>query len=149
MKTKELEISVVLPAYNEEDNVEQAVTTALSVLEGLFSDYEVVIVDDGSTDRTGEKADRLARLQAGRVRVYHHRVNRGYGAALRTGLFNASGKLVFYTDADNQFDLRELADFLPLIKRYDIVVGYRQQRRDALIRLFLSRGYNLLIRYLF
>jgi len=149
MQRKKPEISVVLPAYNEEANIKEAVEKALEVLKNLCTGYEVVVVDDGSTDRTGEISEELSNLYPGVVIVYHHARNRGYGAALRTGLFNAQGRFVFYTDADNQFDLKELKTFLQLIESYDIVVGYRNKRRDSFLRKFLSKGYNFLIRCLF
>ncbi|MCM8768779.1 MAG: glycosyltransferase family 2 protein, partial [Candidatus Omnitrophica bacterium] len=146
---KQIQFSLVLPAYNEEENIDLAVTQAITLLQRMFSEYEVVVVNDGSTDQTGFRAETLARKYPGLIRVLHHPTNRGYGAALRTGLFNAQGQLIFYTDADNQFDLNELATFLPLIKGYDIVVGYRQHRQDSFLRRFLSKGYNWLTRCLF
>ena len=134
-------ISLVLPAYNEADNVERAVRDAATA-GALAGSYEVVVVDDGSRDQTGA---RLAALEAemGRaLRIVRHERNRGYGAALRSGFAAAEGDLVFYTDADNQFDLSELAGFLPLMRDWDAVLGYRIDRKDARPRLVTSWVFN-------
>jgi glycosyltransferase involved in cell wall biosynthesis len=137
-------LSIVLPAYNEEDNIERAVRTAATVAQGLVGDYEVVVVDDGSRDGT---AHRLAHLQAElgpRLRVVRHPVNEGYGTALRDGFAAAIGDLIFYTDSDNQFDLSELADFLPLMRDADVAVGYRVDRKDTALRRASSAVFNRL-----
>lgn len=139
-------ISVVLPAYNEEKNIKNAVENAISVLEKISKDYEIIIVDDGSKDKTGEIADSL---RSEKVKVIHHEKNKGYASALKTGFENSSRELIFFTDADNQFDLNELRKFIPLSKYYDIVIGYRYERNDPLHRLIISRIYNFLIRILF
>src|SRR4051812_6247542 len=97
--------------YNEEGNIERGVASALAVLDGLVSRYEVIVVDDGGRDQTGTIADRLAAANP-RVRVVHHPVNRGYGAALRSGFAAARYPLVAFADGDNQFDLGELAALL-------------------------------------
>ncbi len=142
-------ISAVLPAYNEEENIETAVEKMVRVLESLpMTDYEVIVVNDGSVDATGEISDRLARENP-RVRVFHHRPNRGYAEALKTGFTNARHQLIFYTDSDNQFDVRELKNFLGAIDDYDIVCGFRIYRFDPLTRLVLSWGFNLLVRITF
>jgi len=126
-------ISVFLPCYNEQDNVERTTRNGLEVLEKLGADFEIIIVDDGSSDATGQIADRLAE-ETRRVRVIHHPVNRGYGAALQSGFKAATKKLVFYTDGDGQFDIAELPALLPLAETYDIVSCYRLDRQDPLIR---------------
>jgi len=126
-------ISVFFPCYNEQENVARAVEQALGVLEKLNAGFEVIIVDDGSADRTGRIADEIAARDS-RVKAVHHRTNLGYGAALQSGFKAATKELVFYTDGDGQFDLNELPLLLPLIRQYDIVAGYRINRRDNLIR---------------
>jgi glycosyltransferase involved in cell wall biosynthesis len=126
-------ISVFFPCYNEQENVARTVEQALGVLEKLNAGFEVIIVDDGSADRTGRIADEIAARDS-RVKAVHHRTNLGYGAALQSGFKAATKELVFYTDCDGQFDLNELPLLLPLIRQYDIVVGYRLNRRDNLIR---------------
>jgi glycosyltransferase involved in cell wall biosynthesis len=143
-------ISAVLPAYNEEENIETAATRLAEVFRALgFRDWEVIIVDDGSQDHTPEIADRLAAEDAEHVRVFHHNPNRGYADALKTGFTNARHQLIFYTDSDNQFDVREIANLLPLIDGADIVNGFRIYRFDPLTRLVLSWGFNLLVRIIF
>jgi glycosyltransferase involved in cell wall biosynthesis len=143
-------ISAVLPAFNEEENIETATRRMVEVLKSLnLREWEVIIVDDGSIDRTGEIADRLASEDSNRIRVFHHSPNLGYAEALKTGFTNGRGKLLFYTDSDNQFDVKELVHLLPLIENADIVNGFRIYRFDPLTRLVLSWGFNLLVRIIF
>lgn len=141
-------LSAFFPAYNEEAHVAPLVRDALSVLPRFTSDLEVIVVDDGSTDRTGEIADGLAR-EDGRVRVVHHRPNRGYGGAVRSGLRAATKEVVFYTDADRQFALADLERLLARLDRADVVIGYRVKRADRPRRLVIAWVYNTLIRVLF
>jgi len=131
-----------MPAYNEEGNVESAVDTLRRVLPLHCDDFEIILVDDGSTDRTGPIADRLAREEPDVV-VFHHRPNRGYGAALRTGFTNAHKELIFYTDCDNQFDVAQISRLLDRIPDNDLVVGFRINRKDPWPRRFFARGFRL------
>ncbi len=126
-------ISVFFPCYNEQENVGRTVEKALVVMEKLNADFEVIIVDDGSTDGTGKIADEIAAGNS-RVKVVHHKSNLGYGSALQSGFKAATKKLVFYTDGDGQFDINEMPVLLPLMKQYDIVSCYRLDRRDSAIR---------------
>ena len=126
-------LSVFFPCYNEEGNIERVVGEALDFLPAVSDDFEIIIVNDGSRDRTGEIARRLAAADP-RIRAIHHESNRGYGAALRSGFAAATKQLVFYTDGDGQFDIRELSAMLPLTQRYDIVSGYRINRQDNVLR---------------
>lgn len=143
-------ISAVLPALNEEENIETATTRMAEVLGSLgLRDWEVIIVNDGSTDRTGEIADSLAKKDPDHIRVFHHNPNLGYAQALKNGFTNARHRLIFYTDSDNQFDVRELRSLLPLVENADIVCGFRIYRFDPLTRLVLSWGFNLLVRIMF
>ena len=143
-------ISAVLPAYNEEENIETATTRMAEVLRALgLRDWEVIVVDDGSVDQTGAIADRLAAADPEHIRVLHHRPNQGYAQALKSGFTSARHQLIFFTDSDNQFDVRELKELLPLIESHDIVCGFRIYRFDPLTRLVLSWGYNLLVRMIF
>ena len=135
-------LSIVLPAYNEQDNVEAAVETAARAAAGVVPDYEVVVVDDGSRDATAERLAAKAAAMDGRLRVLRHPVNKGYGAALRAGFLAARGDLVFYTDSDNQFDLAELGAAVPLMEHHDAVLGYRLRRQDPLARLVTSAVFN-------
>jgi len=136
-------LSLVLPAYNEEGNIERAVRTAAAAGNRAGS-YEVVVVDDGSRDATGARLSALEAEMGPRLRVVRHQENRGYGAALRNGFAAAEGDLVFYTDSDNQFDLSELEGMLPLMGEWDAVLGYRIARQDARRRLMTSWVFNRL-----
>lgn len=142
-------ISVVLPAYNEKENITPAITSVCDVLASIACDYEVILVNDGSTDGTGETAERLVYQDPSHIRVLHHNPNKGYGAALKTGFASARYEYVFYTDSDNQFDIGELKYFIPMMEKYDLVVGYRIKRQDSPVRIFLSWGYNWLVFFLF
>jgi glycosyltransferase involved in cell wall biosynthesis len=143
-------ISAVLPAFNEEENIEKATRRMAEVLASLkLRDWEVIIVDDGSIDQTPEIVDRLVAEEPDHIRGFHHQPNRGYAEALKTGFLAARHQLIFYTDSDNQFDVGELVDFLPLIENADIVNGFRIYRFDPLTRLVLSWGFNLLVRTVF
>lgn len=126
-------ISVFFPCYNEQDNVTRTANQAVDVLSKLNIDYEIIIVNDGSSDNTAELADSLA-AKNNRIKAVHHQTNMGYGTALRSGFAAAEKDLVFYTDGDGQFDLNEMPAFIPLMKEYDIVTGYRMNRRDNIIR---------------
>jgi glycosyltransferase involved in cell wall biosynthesis len=127
------EISIVLPCYNEEENVENVAIRAAGIAGQIAQESEVIIVDDGSVDRTGEIAEGL-RDKNPNIRVIRHSKNRGYGAALRSGFESATKDLVFYTDGDGQFDVSEITKILPLIEEYDIVTGYRIERSDKFMR---------------
>lgn len=126
-------ISVFFPCYNEQENVGRTVEKALAVLDKLKADFEVIIIDDGSTDGTGQIADEIT-SRNNKVKVVHHRTNLGYGAALQSGFKAATKELVFYTDGDGQFDINEMPPLLPLIEHCDIVSCYRLNRQDSIIR---------------
>jgi 4-amino-4-deoxy-L-arabinose transferase-like glycosyltransferase len=140
-------LSLVLPAYNEEAGIRQAVAEADDALAKLADDYEILVVDDGSRDGTAAvvAAETAARP---RVRLLRHETNRGYGAALRTGFEAARFDSVAFTDADCQFHLEDLNRLLPLLDDHPIAVGWREGRKDSWLRCFVSRGYNLLTRTL-
>ncbi len=141
-------ISFFFPACNEEDTVEELARRADKVLRELTSEYEVIIVDDGSTDRTPEIADRLA-AENRRIRVIRHPRNQGYGSALRSGFAAARLDLIFYTDGDLQFDVSELSELIPLIEGADIVSAYKRRRMDGMQRRVVSWVYNTSLRLFF
>ena len=142
-------ISVFFPAYNDEASIAGLVGEALALLPSLTDDFEVIVVDDGSTDGTAAVLDELARADP-RLRVVHHESNRGYGAALRTGFMSATKDLVFYTDGDGQYDVRELLLLRPLLAaEVDIVNGYKVQRADGWQRKAIGAVYNGLAHLLF
>jgi len=146
--TAAVSISVFFPCYNEQDNVERTVEQALAVLKKLNADFEVIIVDDGSSDATGQIADEISSRDK-RVKVVHHRPNLGYGAALQSGFKAATKKLVFYTDGDGQFDIKEMPPLLPLMEQYDIVTCYRLNRQDNLVRRLNGWAWTKLVCLLF
>lgn len=135
------EISVVLPVYNEADNISKVIERIVYVLEPLFKRYEIIVVNDGSTDGTVEIVKELAQDNLN-IKLISFGKNEGYGIALRKGFKNASYELIFYTDADGQFDVSELAAMLPLMDTYDVVVGYRLKRAEGIGRRISSLVYN-------
>src|ERR1051325_8598779 len=138
-------LSVVFPAYNEAANIRAVVEDAYRTLPKLAPIFEIIVVNDGSKDNTGEICDDLAE-QFSNVRVVHHPRNRGYGAALKSGINLARYDLIFFTDADRQFDLNEVAGLLEQSDSYDIVAGYRARRQDPPHRLLFAWGWNVLVR---
>jgi dolichol-phosphate mannosyltransferase len=142
-------LSIVLPAYNEEGNIERAVREALAGAAKAEVTCEVVVVNDGSRDATARILGRLQAEMGSTLRVVDHPVNLGYGVALRDGFRATRGELVFYTDSDNQFDLGELKDFMPLMKDHDVILGYRIDRQDPWLRKFVSGGFNALSSFAF
>ncbi len=149
LDNSQITLSVFFPAYYDEENIGKVVDKAVTVLESLaLKDYEIIIIEDGSPDRTGEVADELARKYP-RVRVIHHEKNMGYGATLRDGFYAAKFDYVFYSDGDNQFDLDELRKFVALIPYSDIIIGYRISKQYSQWRRFTSFVYNYILRRLF
>lgn len=142
MKKKMKELSVFFPTYNEEENIEKTVAEAKKVLLAVAKTWEIIIVEDGSRDKTPEVADRIARLdkqslRAGaqkRIRVIHHKPNRGYGGALKTGYGAAKYEWVAFTDSDGQFRFSEIEKFIKLTNKADLILGYRISRKDPMIR---------------
>jgi glycosyltransferase involved in cell wall biosynthesis len=144
-------ISVVFPMYNEEAYLARAVAAALEVLETISPDHEIIIVDDASTDRTGELADALARADP-RVKVLHNERNRQLGGTLRAGYAAATKDLILYTDADLPFDFREVARGVRLLDYHqaDVLAAYRFDRTsEGPLRTLYTLAYSALIRTLF
>jgi glycosyltransferase involved in cell wall biosynthesis len=141
-------ISVVLPAFNEEAVIGATVTSVVEFLQTITSNYEVIVVNDGSRDKTRRVVDALSATNP-LIRCVSHEQNRGYGAALGTGFGAATRDLVFLTDGDKQFDIKELVHFLPLIVDADLAIGYRDPRRDPPKRVFFGWGWNSLVNLLF
>jgi putative flippase GtrA len=138
-------LSIVLPAYNEEAVIGGTLEQVLYVLEAQVKDFEIIVVNDGSTDNTG--AIIASTIETRRnVRVVTHERNQGYGATLVDGFATATKELTFFMDSDGQFDIRDLARLLAFIDEYDAVIGYRKDRQDTLVRKLNARGWNLLIR---
>jgi glycosyltransferase involved in cell wall biosynthesis len=141
-------LSVFFPCHNEVDNVERLVLRTLEVMPGVADSFEVIIVDDGSTDGTGLLADRLA-AEHPEVRAAHHATNQGYGGALQSGFAAATGEYVFFTDGDGQFDVAEISRLIALLGQADMALGWRIKRADSFIRIVNAKAYMLMIRLLF
>jgi glycosyltransferase involved in cell wall biosynthesis len=142
-------ISAFFPAYNDGGTIASMVVSAMLVLEELTDDYEITVVNDGSSDYTPEILDRLA-ADYDRVRVIHHPKNRGYGGALRTGFASATKDWVFYTDGDAQYDVRDLRMLYPLLRDgVDMAQGYKISRNDPWYRKVIGRMYHFFVKTLF
>jgi len=145
---KPLSLTIFFPCYNEEANVEPVTRKAVEVGRQVADDLEVLIVNDGSKDRTEEIADRLA-AEIPEVRAVHNKPNRGYGGALQRGFREATKNWIFYTDGDGQFDLGELPGILPLLADHDIVSCYRIKRQDSFMRKLNAFAWTTLVNLLF
>jgi glycosyltransferase involved in cell wall biosynthesis len=141
-------VSVVLPAHNEEDNIVEAVRQAFAAAEPVSPRQEVIVVDDGSRDGTAATALALRRHDP-RVRLVRHQRNLGYGSAVRSGISAAGMDWVLLTDADLQFDLSQLSEFVPHTVDSELVIGYRARRCDPLLRRLNARAWNALVYMLF
>jgi glycosyltransferase involved in cell wall biosynthesis len=137
-------ISIVLPAYNEEAVIGATLEEVLNVMREWGEDFEVIVVNDGSTDRTGCIVAAIMEVEP-RVRMVAHEQNAGYGAALVDGFAAATKELTFFMDSDGQFDIRDLETFFLFIDRYDAVIGYRIDRQDSWMRKLNAWGWKLLI----
>jgi len=145
---KPLSLTIFYPCYNEEANVERVTRAAVEVARKIADDFEVLIVNDGSRDRTGEIADRLVAEIPG-VRAVHNNPNLGYGGALARGFREARKNWIFYTDGDGQFDFNEIPNVLPLLETHDIVSCYRLDRKDPLLRKVNAWAWSTLVNLLF
>jgi len=141
-------ISITLPAYNEKDNLKDVVLEALSVVKKITSDYEILIVDDGSTDGTKEIADSLAK-EYPNVKVLHHKKNLGFGGAIKSCYRNATKDLVFLSPADKQVNMENLNDFVKAIEGKDAVLGYRKSRPEKKLRIITSKVFHFLLKLMF
>ncbi len=142
-------ISVFFPAFNDEDSIAKLVHEALALLPKVTDDYEVIVVNDGSSDGTAGVLDDLAK-KLSRLRVIHHPRNQGYGGALRSGFKNSAKDLIFYTDGDGQYDVGEIMKLIPLMTEgIDVVNGYKIKRSDSLRRIVLGAIYKFMARRMF
>jgi glycosyltransferase involved in cell wall biosynthesis len=141
-------ISLVMPMYNEKDYLPRTIAIAADVLSGMTQDYEIIIVDDASTDGSGRMAEQMSK-QDNRIKVIHHSKNRKLGGSLKTGFYNATGAIIVYTDIDLPFDLKVLKGLIPLTDNFDIIKGRRTGNRESLIRKIYSWVYNRLVNFIF
>jgi glycosyltransferase involved in cell wall biosynthesis len=144
-----LTVSFFCPVYKDEGTVRLVAERAIRMLEGYAAQYEVIIVDDGSPDRSGTIADELEREHPGIVRAIHHPENRGYGAALRTGIAACRHEWLCMVDGDNEYDVADLRKMLELREFYRLIIGFRYKKLYSTSRVFISFVYNLLLRWTF
>jgi len=145
MKTS---VSLVLPFFNEFEYIPITVAKAQAALDTIGIDYEIILVNDASSDKSETIAEQLSN-QDSRIKLFHHKRNRGLGAALKTGFENASKDIIIYSDMDMPFDFSILSDRLSLLEENDVVHGYRIGKRESLLRTIYSEIYNTLIRLIF
>lgn len=131
-------ISVFFPTYNEEKNIKKTVTEAVKILEKIAKDWEIVVVNDGSTDKTEEIVKKLMKKEP-RISMITHTPNKGYGAAFKSGFYHCQYPWIAYTDADGQFAFSEIDKFLAEKDEGDLIIGYRLQRRDPALRIFIAK----------
>lgn len=137
-------VSVFFPCYNEQQNIEPLVSDTHAALNNHVQQYEIIIINDGSTDNTAAIADGL-RQRDDTITVVHHQVNRGYGAALISGFRTARYEWVFFTDGDNQFYMKEIELLLQETDFCDAVIGFRKNRQDRFHRIVYARAWHILI----
>lgn len=141
-------LTVSMPAFNEEPNIGPMVDMVISKVAPLVDELEIIIVDDGSKDGTAAAVEAIA-AKDDRVRLIRHSVNMGYGAAVKDSIWAASKELILTTDSDLQFDLAEVARFLPRLLNADMVAGYRRSRSDPWYRRLFGNGWSWLVNLIF
>jgi glycosyltransferase involved in cell wall biosynthesis len=143
-------LSVFFPAYNDGGTIASLVITAVKVAPTLTPDYEVIVVNDGSTDDTAQILDELAKIYPDHLRVVHHPRNRGYGGVLRSGFGAATKDFIFYTDGDGQYDPAEMTVlWSKMSDGVDWVNGWKISRADPLHRIIIGRVYHHMVKLLF
>ena len=142
------DISVFFPVYNDQRTVRRVTEKAIKLLAEIANQYEVVIVDDGSPDKSGEIADQLA-SEYPTVKVVHHEVNMGYGAAMKSGIANTKYEWICMVDGDDEYDILDLRRMLALRQHYGLIIGFRYKKLYSTKRIFISHVYNAILRSLF
>lgn len=144
------ELSVFFPTYNEEKNIEKAVLSAKKVLEKITNRWEIVIINDGSTDKTSTVIKRLSKDDK-RIRIITHNFNRGYGAAFKSGMYSARYEWITFTDSDGQFDFSEINNFISKQKETDadLVIGYYKKRQVSKLKIITSKMWEWAVNILF
>ena len=143
-------ISIILPALNEEANIKPLIEEIVAYFDGICDKYEIVVVNDGSTDSTGVLAGRLSGKHK-QVSVIHHSERKGYASTLKDGFNSTKYDMLFFTDADRQFKIKSFNAFLPFLEaeEVDMVIGYRLNRKDTFLRKFCAWLFNVLMRISF
>lgn len=144
----EPQLSVIIPAYNETENVGGVVEESIEYLEKAGHSYEIILVNDGSADQTGAVLDRLAAAHPGRVRALHHAKNRGMGGALGTGFDAGRGRVLTWVPSDGQFLLSDVLTALPLAEKYDLVIAMRTGVRQSW-RVLITSVFHLMVTWMF
>ncbi|MEK9147089.1 MAG: glycosyltransferase family 2 protein [Patescibacteria group bacterium] len=148
-KIKKPAISVFFPCYNDEGSIGKLIDDASEVLKRIASDWEIIVVDDGSFDYSRKVLKEKSKYNP-KLKLVFHKTNQGYGGALRSGFRNATKELVFYTDGDGQYDVREIEKLLPkMTEDVDVVQGYKLKRHDPLYRLIVGTAYHHFSRLVF
>ena len=144
------ELSVFFPAYNEEASIKNTVEAAKKVLLRIADEWEIIIVNDGSNDRTGEIAGTLGEEDK-RISVINHFPNKGYGEALKSGFYNSRYQWIAFTDSDGQFDFSEVTNFIRKQRETgaDLVIGYYKKRRVSFFKILTSRLWEVVVFILF
>lgn len=142
------EITIFFPVYNDENTIASMTEKCIQVLKEIASKYEVIIINDGSPDNSGAVADEMANKYE-YVRVIHHPQNKGYGAAIKSGLENAQYEWVCFTDGDDEYDIEDLRKMIRLKDYYDLIITFRYVKLYSTLRVFISGMYNKIFRVLF
>lgn len=142
------DISIFFPVYNDEKTIEIMVEKCQTVLKDIANQYEIIIVNDGSPDNSGEIANKIAAAN-NTVKVVHHEVNQGYGAAIKSGFKNARFNWVCFTDGDDEYDINDLRKMIKLNEFYDLIITFRYVKLYSTLRVFISSVYNKLFRIVF
>ena len=148
MNYKLSQVSFFCPAYFEEKNLPILIPKVISLLSKITDQFEIIIIEDGSPDKTGEVADNLSN-QYPCIKVIHHHTNLGYGASLRDGFYNAKYEYIMYTDGDIQYDVNEFIPYIHLLSNADIISGYVTKKALTPLRKIQSVVFNLLVKILF
>ncbi len=141
------ELSVFFPCYNEEKNIEKTVETALPIIKEITPKWEILIINDGSKDKTLEKSKALVKKHGSRVRIINHKKNRGYGASFKSGFYGAKHDWITFTDADGQFNFRDIKKLIKTQKekKTDMVIGHYLGRKVPFYRKWGSKMWELLV----
>jgi glycosyltransferase involved in cell wall biosynthesis len=142
------EISLFFPVYNDEKTVEAVTRKSIDVLSQLTKNWEIIIINDGSPDKSGQIADELS-LKYPQVKVIHHETNKGYGAAIRRGLQESQGDLIFFTDGDDEYDVYDFLKIYKFKDFYDLIITFRYKKLYSSKRIFISFVYNFIFRRIF